>query len=209
MPSNLSRSTTDSLRENLLAFHDSKVSKPIPSTGRGFVLLGTEHHFLSPNNKPARARQHGDKVLNFRDYIYQFEPEAPYTEVSKKLVRCALTWTVYSPSQMRAICQAKRTLFLPVEGILPFPKEHLTKVRYLTVDIYPSIYSSTRKMAAFLMLLSKPDIRLKDLSIWIRMCSTMDKGMQEHWPDCPPPTTGVILMGQRSPCARLVPLQEL
>jgi len=148
--------------KNLLAFHDNKVSKPIPSTGRGFVLLGTEHHFLSPKNKPARARQHGDKVLNFRDYIYQLEPEAPYTEVSKKLVRCALTCTVYSPSHMRAICQAKRIPFLPVEGILPFPKEHLTMVRYLTVDIYPLIYGSTRKMAAFLMLLSKPDIRLKD-----------------------------------------------
>ncbi len=90
------------------------------ATSRGFVLLGTEHHFLSPKNKPARARQHRDKILNIRDYFYQFEPEAPYTEISKKLVRCALTCAVYSPSHMKAICQAKRTLFLPVEGVPRF-----------------------------------------------------------------------------------------
>jgi len=54
-------------------------ARAIPSTGRGSVLLGTEYPFLSPQNKPAKARQHGDKVLNFRGYFYQFEPEAKNT----------------------------------------------------------------------------------------------------------------------------------
>ncbi len=116
----------------------------IPSTGRGFVLLGTEHHFLSPNNKEARARQHGDKVLNFRDYFCQFEPEAPYTEISKKFVWCALTCAVYSPSHMRAICQAKRTLFMPVEGIAGYEAANSGSLRCAL----PSIGRNNRLLPA-------------------------------------------------------------
>lgn len=64
--------------------------------------------------------------------------------------------------------------------VLPFPKEHLTMVKHVVVDISPRIYSSARKMGQFLEALGTSGVNLIDLAITIHMHEIADEDSWEH-----------------------------